>query len=142
MRARAARRTAPGPKQKRALWSSAASASLIIFDQVHALIKARYLVAVAVEHQSVAPAEFPEAPFLGLAPARVRPVGVDVGIKTVLIGSVLVPRGGRLAADELDFHNRFDALKAIFPGDHQTHRRTVLRGQGRPVHPDAEQGQR
>src|SRR5581483_7817764 len=73
--------------------------SSVKFFQIHAFVQACDLIAVAVEHQSFAPEKLADAPLGGLAPARVIDLGIDVGVKAVLLGLHGVPRGFRLAFD-------------------------------------------
>src|SRR5260370_25640096 len=65
----------------------------------------------------------------GLAPARVRHLGVDVRLERVLQRLEVVPEGGRLLLDELDLHHRLRPLVSVLPGDDHPERRAVLLGQ-------------
>src|SRR5271157_4482273 len=66
------------------------SPSLIILLQVHARVERRNLV-IAIEHHGGAAEELAQAALLGLGPARVIHLGVDVGIKPVFAGGGHVP---------------------------------------------------
>src|SRR5712664_3872494 len=59
----------------------------VVFLQIHAGVKAGHLIPVAVEHQGVALEKFPEAPLLGLAPARMIHCWIHIGVETVFVGS-------------------------------------------------------
>src|ERR1700730_13371996 len=50
----------------------------VIFLQVHPVVEAGHLVAIAVEHQRRTAQEFSEAPLLCLAPARVVHIRIHV----------------------------------------------------------------
>src|ERR1051326_3645216 len=78
-----------------------------VLHEVHAFVKMRDLIAVAVEQQRLPPfAEFADANFGGLTPTRMRHVRVYVGIKTVLAWTLNVPGGRRLIRHQRDLHDR------------------------------------
>src|ERR1041385_3275696 len=106
-----------------------AAVSSVIFLQVHAGVKACYLVAITIEHERWAFAEFANAAFGGLAPARMVFLRVHVGIKTVFVRGHLVPGGGWHEVNKADLHDRLDALESIFPRHDEAQRRTVNVGQ-------------
>jgi hypothetical protein len=91
------------------------SSRLEILLQIHTRVELGDLVGIAVEQQGFAFGPFPEAPLACLAPARVRDIGVDVGVKTLLLGSCGLPGAHGLLLDEAHFDNRLDALEAILP---------------------------
>src|SRR5262245_30775218 len=64
--------------------------------------------------------------FLGLAPARMRDMWVDVGLKVIFPGDESVPEGRGLLFGQLDADDRFRALVAVFPRDDQTDRSAML----------------
>src|SRR6476620_6986912 len=88
--------------------------------QVHAGIEAGDLISVAVEHEGRAAlhedAAFADAPFGGLAPARMIDRRVHVGIEAVLAWGLLVPSRRRLLLDQGHADDRLDALETVFPG--------------------------
>src|SRR5882724_2332264 len=114
----------------------------VIFLQIHPIVKAGDLIAVAVEHERVAPENFAEAALRSLAPAWMVHGWIHVRVKAVLLGGVAVPGSGRLLLLEADSHDGFDALVAVFPGHHDAHRSPVLIRQGLAIHSDAQHGQR
>src|SRR6266481_7723998 len=114
----------------------------MVFLQIHSAVHASDLIAVAVEHNGRPHEDFAEAALLGLAPARMVDVGIDVRVETVLAGCIAIPRGGRLFFLEADFHQRLDALITVFPRDDHANRRAVLRRKSLAVHADAKKGER
>src|SRR3569832_2909547 len=56
-----------------------------IFLQVHTRVERGRLARIAVEHQGVAYKEVTDAPLLGLAPARVIHLEIEVGVKAVFV---------------------------------------------------------
>src|SRR6267378_3881332 len=60
--------------------------TLMVFLLIHSVVHAGDLIAVAVEHEGGAREDFAEAALLGLAPARMVDIGIDVGIETVFRG--------------------------------------------------------
>src|SRR6266403_1332718 len=116
--------------------------TLMKFLQIHSAVHAGDLIAVAVEHNGRPHEDFAEAALLGLAPARMVDVGIDVRVETVLAGCIAIPRGGRLFFLEADFHQRLDALITVFPRDDHAKRRAVLRRKSLAVHPDAKKRER
>jgi len=111
------------------------------FLQVHAGVERSHLIRVAVEQQRLVHEDFAEAPFGGLAPARMIDVGIHVGIKAILIGSEAVPGGRRLGRLHFDFDDGLDAFVAVFPGDHHANWRAVLIGKRFAVHADAQKSE-
>src|SRR5205085_5324992 len=103
-----------------------AARHLIVLLQIPAVIKTRHLVAITVEHQCGALTKFANAPFRRLAPARMVNVGIYVRVKTVLAGRCLVPCSRRLIVHKFNFDNRLDALEAVFPGNDDADRGSVL----------------
>src|SRR5262244_97193 len=87
----------------------------IVLLQVHPGVKAGYLLAVAVEHERVALEKVAQAALLGLGPARVIDLGIDVGVKAVFNRVGQVPRRGGHFLDELDFDDGLDAFEAVLP---------------------------
>src|SRR5262245_7777737 len=79
--------------------------SIVLF-QIHSLVQARDLLAVAVEHESLAAEEFADAPLGRLAPSRVINFRVDVGVKAVLLGLHRVPSGRRLLLHKAELDDR------------------------------------
>src|SRR3546814_4585654 len=63
-----------------------------------------------------------DAAFGLLAPARVVDVRVDVAEEAVFRRLQVVPGGFGHLLDELDFHDRLDALEAVLPRHHQPQR--------------------
>src|ERR1044072_8856066 len=74
----------------------------VVFLQIHAFVQARDLLAVAIEHQGLAPEEFADAPLAGLTPTRVVDFRVDVRVKAVLLRLDHVARWFRLGFHETD----------------------------------------
>src|SRR3989442_8099633 len=103
-------------------------AGSIVFTEVHSVVEARDLVAIAVKHQRVPLEKFAQAAFFLLAPARMVHAGIHVGIETVFMRIRKIPRRGRLILDEFDFHQRLDAFESVFPRYDHAHRSAVLVG--------------
>src|ERR1019366_3953615 len=57
---------------------------LVILLEIHPVIQAGHLVAIAVEHQGGPLAEFAQPPLAPLAPPRMVYVRVHIGVKPVL----------------------------------------------------------
>src|SRR3970040_1836799 len=99
--------------------------ALIIADEIHSSVHRSDLRSVAVEERGrdLAPlakaSGTVQAVLVRLAEARMRFIGIHVGVESVGFGPFQVPRGGRLLFNKPNPGNRFDALKAIFPGHHQ-----------------------
>ena len=101
--------------------------ALIIFLQIQAGIHLRHLFGVAIEHlgfhlgreQSAETGLAGDAALLGLAPAGMADVGIDVGIKTVFVGCLDVPCGRRFFFEKIYFDNGFDGLETVFSGHHE-----------------------
>ena len=72
-------------------------------------------IRVTVKQQGLASEEFADAAFLGLTPAAVFGIGVNVGIKAVIVGPGLQPAGGRLFFREAYRYDGFGAFKTEFP---------------------------
>src|SRR5579864_4232404 len=81
--------------------------------QVHARVEAGHLVAVAVEHQRLAPEELSDSALRRLAPARVVHRRVDVRIEAVLVGRLVLPGVHRLLLDEADLRDRLNVLEPV-----------------------------
>src|SRR3546814_5737694 len=69
-------------------------------------------------------------------------VRVDVAEEAVFRRLQVVPGGFGHLLDELDFHDRLDALEAVLPRHHQAQRRAVLLRQRLAVQAGGQQGQR
>src|SRR5207245_3895327 len=123
-------------------WSSDVCSSDLseIFSQVHAVVKAGHLI-VAIEHQRRTLEKFTEAALFCLTPAWVIHGGIDVGIKTVLLRSRLVPAIDRLFLRETDLDDCLGAFEAIFPGHDNAQRGAILVGQHLTIHAEAEQAE-
>src|SRR5262245_18596707 len=115
---------------------------LIILLLIHSPVEVRDLFAVTVEHQSLSPEEFTDAPFRGLAPARMVDFRVHIGIETVFLRLHHIPRRRRLFLDEADLDDGFNAFETVFPWYHDPGRRSVLRRQRFAVKSYAEYRQR
>src|SRR5712675_3717450 len=102
---------------------------LEVATQVEALVQARDLLGVAVEHQGrLARSEEAAAnmPFGGLAPARVVHLGIYVRIEAIFVRRGSRPGVGGLVLGEADLDDRLGALEAVFPRQVHTQRRAVL----------------
>src|SRR6185436_18875480 len=110
--------------------------------EVHSGIERRNLVAVAVEHQRLAPEELAEAALAALRPARMIDLRIDVRVEAVLRGLLLLPRVERLVFNERHPHDRLDALEAVLPRKHEADRRAILVWQHFAVEAEPEQRQR
>src|SRR5690606_39355266 len=85
------------PRLKRTIAGAARAAylacggSLVVGLEIHALIQGSNLFGIAIEHERAALGRekpvFADAPLGGLAPARMRHVGVHVGVKAIFAGS-------------------------------------------------------
>src|ERR1043166_1717168 len=100
-----------------------------VLHEVHAFVKMRDLIAVAVQQKRLPFTEFANANFGGLTPTRMRHVRVHVGIKTVLAWTLDIPGRRRLIRHQRDLHDRLDALETILPRHDQPNRRAMLRWQ-------------
>src|SRR6266542_222379 len=124
------------------LFNDYGNMTLVIFLEVHSLVQTCHLLTVAVEHERLSAKKFADAPFAGLAPARMIDFRIDIRVKAVFLGLHHVPRRGRLLLDEAQFDNRLDALKAVLPRHDQAHRGAVLRRQNFAIQADREKRQR
>src|ERR1039457_3990000 len=115
---------------------------LVVLLEIHPVVQAGHLVAVAVEHAGRPFAEFAQPPLTRLAPPWMVHLRIDVGVEPVLGRIRQIPRGGRLAADQADFDDRFDALEPVLPGQDHAHWRAILRRQRLAEHARAQQRQR
>src|SRR6266567_892506 len=130
---------------KRATVNCEPTTASVVLLQVHSVIQRRYLFGVAVEHESSAAlvVERQADAALGiLAPAGMVHAGIHVGVEAVLLGSLLIPGGGRLLVEEAHRDDGLGGLEAIFPRHHDAHRRTVLVGQHFAIEPEGEQRER
>ena len=80
-----------------------------VFLQIHARVHRGHLRFIAIEHQRFSAlgkdAIFTQPSLSGLTPSGMVHIGVHIGVKTILVGSGLVPSGGRLFVRELDLDN-------------------------------------
>src|SRR5215213_8323561 len=76
-----------------------------VLHKVHTLIQMRHLLAIAIKQQRVPTTILTDSSFGGLAPARMRNVRIHVGIKTVFMWRLYVPRGGRLTGNKRYLHH-------------------------------------
>src|SRR5690606_2606504 len=79
--------------------------TLIVFSKIQAGVQGCDLLAIAVERQGFharGEEAVADAAFRGLAPARMRDVRVDVGVKTVFVGRDLGPAGDGHVFDQPD----------------------------------------
>src|SRR5438445_5055993 len=95
----------------------------IVFTEVHSVVEARDLVAIAVKHQRVPLEKFAQSALFLLAPARMVHAGIYVGIEAVFMSIRKIPRRRRLILDEFDFHQRLDAFESVSPRYDHAHRR-------------------
>src|SRR6185503_12611089 len=82
------------------------STNLVVDMEVLSRVEARDLIAVAVEHERLAPARLTDALLGRLTPARVVVGWIDVGVEAVLARRVAVPARRRLRVDQRDLHDR------------------------------------
>ena len=82
-----------------------------------------------------------DAAFGLLAPARMVDGRIDVGEEPVFLRLQRVPGGFRHLLDELDAHDRLDALEPVLPRHDQPQRRAVLLRQRLAVEPGGEEGE-
>src|SRR3989344_2866802 len=103
---------------------------LEMFLQVHASVKRRHLLGIAVERQCLALGRkqriLADAPLGRLAPAWMVHGRIDVGIKPVFAWARFHPCADRLLLDEADAYDGLDALEAVLPRHHQSDRRAIL----------------
>src|ERR1700745_738141 len=116
--------------------------TLMKFLQIHSVVHAGDLIAVAVEDHRGPREYFAKAAPLVLAPTGMVDIGIDVGVEAVFLRRVAVPGSRRFFFLEADFYPGFDALIAVLPGDDHATRRTVLRRKSLAVHADAKEGKR
>src|SRR3954465_14843278 len=102
-----------------------AAVSSVILLQVHAGVKACYLITIAIEHQGWALAELANTALAGLAPAWMVFLRIHVGIETIFIRRHFVPCGRRHEVCEADLHDGLDALESVFPRYDKAQRRAV-----------------
>src|ERR1017187_2336418 len=76
---------------------------LVVLLEIHPVVQAGHLVAVAVEHEGRPFAEFAQPPLTRLAPPWMGHLRIYVGVEPVLGRIRQIPRGGRLAAYQADF---------------------------------------
>src|SRR5712691_11223576 len=114
----------------------------MVLLQIHSVVEAGDLIAVAVEHESGAREDFAEAALLGLAPARMIDIRIDVGVETIFRGRVAIPGRRRLLFLEADLCQGLDALIAVLPGNNHANRRAILRRKTFTVHADAKKSER
>src|SRR5882724_6335703 len=100
--------------------------TLMVLLQIHSVVHAGDLIAIAVEHESGAREDFAEAALLGLAPTGMVDIGIDVGVETIFRGRVAIPGRRRLLFLEADFYQRLDALIAVLPGNNHANRGAIL----------------
>src|SRR5256885_6751510 len=115
---------------KRCCTAVIAWATSIELLEVHARVELAHLGFVAIEQLRLAllgeQAVFANAPLRGLAPARVRHVGVHIGIKAILVARRLVPGRARLLVGQADGDDALGALEAVLPRHDQPHGRAIL----------------
>jgi len=116
----------------------------VVFFEVHAGVHAGDLVAVAVEHlggNGVGQEAGVDAALVGLGPAGVVVVGIDVGVEAVLLAVGVVPGGVGLFVGEVEFDDGFGGLEAVLPGDDDADGSAVLVGQDLAVAAEGEEGE-
>src|SRR6185312_9221554 len=117
----------------------------VVPPEVHAFVKVRHQLGVAVEHQrgpALGEKSSPDVALGCLAPARVVHLRIHVGVEAIFLRSGEIPGRARLALGEVDFGDGLDRLETILPGDDQPLRRPVLVGKSPAIKPNDEQGQR
>ena len=67
---------------------------------------------------------------------------IHIGVETVFVRGVEVPRRRRLVCDQLYFHNGFDALEAVFPRRDEADGCAVLRWQRTAINSAGKQSER
>jgi hypothetical protein len=116
----------------------------IVFFEVHTGVEAGYLIAVAVEHlgrDAAGEEAGVEAALVGLGPAGVVVVGIDVGVEAVLASVGFVPGGLGLLVGEVKADDGLGGFVAVLPGDDDADGAAVLVGQGLAVAAEGEQGE-
>ena len=116
----------------------------VIFFEVHAGVHAGDLIAVAVEHESgdVAAEEAGvEAALVGLGPASVVVVWVDVGVEAVFLAVGFVPGGLGLLVGEVEADDGLGGFESVLPRDDYADGSTVLIGQDLAVATKGEEGE-
>ena len=117
---------------------------LVELFEVHAGVHAGYLVAVAVEHQGgdgAGEEAGVDAALVGLGPAGVVVVGIDVGVEAVLLAVGLVPGGCGLLVGEVEADDGFRRFEAVLPGNDDANGSAVLVGKGLAVAAEGEEGE-
>src|SRR4029077_12865299 len=100
---------------------------------VHAVVKAGDIVAVTIEKKRRSPLPSPDNLLARLAPARMRHLRIDIGPEAILCRLQRFPHAPRTLISEAEGHNRLDGLEAVFPGQRETQRRTMLPGEWMPI---------
>ena len=67
---------------------------------------------------------------------------VDVGVEAIFLRPGEVPGGGGTFTSQFDTDDRLYPFETVLPGNGESNRRAVLRGQRFAIHADAEQRQR
>ena len=96
------------------------------FLQIHSVVHAGDLIAVAVEDHRGPREDFAKAALLGLAPTGMVDIGIDVGVEAVFLRRVAIPGSRRFFFLEADSYQGLDALIAVLPGNNHANRRAVL----------------
>ena len=78
---------------------------------------------------------------MGLGPAGVVVVGIDVGVEAVLHAVGLVPGGAGLLVGEVEADDGFCGFEAVLPGDDDADGSAVLVGEGLAVAAEGEEGE-
>src|SRR5450432_2574024 len=103
--------------------------SLEVLLQVHAIVEAGHLVAIAIEHErrpALLEDRLTDAALAGLRPAGMVHRRVHIGVKAILVGGKVVPGRARGLVQKLHLHDGLGRLEAVLPGNDHPHRRTVL----------------
>src|SRR5260370_21034609 len=115
--------------ERSAAWRSGEEALLS-----EALVQVGDELAVAVPDQRRDALVGAEHALGGLAPARMRHLGVHVGPEAVFAGLQRFPIGFRTLVGEFEMHDRFDRFEAVFPRHSEAQWRAILLRRRLAVH--------
>src|SRR5262245_18845561 len=93
-----------------------ASARLEIFFEIHTTVELRDLIGIAIEYEGFAFGILTDSALTSLAPAWMRHIRIDVGVKPIFMRGSQLPGTYWLLLKQTYLNDRLDALEAILPG--------------------------